>query len=79
VDELTLQSVIEAVRSQHLLHWGGTHGTSAADATIATCWDADRLDLGRVGTMPRPERLCTEAARDPWVIAWAWGRSLKES
>lgn len=56
---------------------GHTRGKSAADPTIATCWDADRLDLGRVGTMPRPERLCTEAARDPEVIAWAWGRSLR--
>ena len=57
---------------------GHTHGKTAADPTIATCWDADRLDLGRVGTRPRPERLCTEAARDPKIIAWAWGKSLGE-
>ena len=57
---------------------GHTHGKSAADPTIATCWDADRLDLGRVGTMPLPQRLCTAAARDPEVIRWAWTRSLGE-
>ena len=56
---------------------GHTHGKTAADPTIATCWDADRLDLGRVGTRPRAEYLCTEAARDPALIAWAWERSLR--
>jgi uncharacterized protein len=54
-----------------------TVGKAAPDPTIATCWDADRLDLGRVGTRPRAEYLCTEAARDPKLIAWAWERSLR--
>ncbi len=45
------------------------------DATIATCWDADRLDLGRVGIMPRPDRMCTKAARGREMIAWANARS----
>lgn len=31
--------------------------------TIGVCWDADRLDLPRVGTRPRPELLSTEPAR----------------
>jgi uncharacterized protein len=53
-----------------------TVGQAHADPTIATCWDADRLDLGRIGTMPRAERLCTEAARAPEVIAWGWARSV---
>lgn len=56
---------------------GHTRGGTVAEITIATCWDADRLDLARVGKTPRPERLCTEAARDPAVIAWACGRSLR--
>jgi len=54
-----------------------TAGRVTSDLTIGTCWDADRLDLGRVGITPLPERLCTDAARDPEVIAWAWGRSLR--
>ncbi len=43
---------------------GHTHQASHADITIATCWDADRLDLGRTGIEPDPARLCTEAARN---------------
>lgn len=56
---------------------GHTRGGTDAEVTVATCWDADRLDLARVGRTPRPERLCTEAARDPRVIAWASARSLR--
>jgi uncharacterized protein len=48
-----------------------TSGTTTDDPTIGTCWDADRLDLLRVGTRPDPRYLVTEAARDPEVIAWA--------
>lgn len=33
------------------------------DPTIGICWDADRLDLPRVGVAPDPKRLSTEAAR----------------
>jgi uncharacterized protein len=33
------------------------------DITIATCWDADRLDLGRVGVNPDPQLLNTEIAK----------------
>jgi uncharacterized protein len=50
-------------------------GLTEADVTVQTCWDADRLDLGRVGIRPHPSRLCTAAARDPVVIDWAWRRS----
>lgn len=39
--------------------------------TVATCWDADRLDLGRVGITPRAEFLSTQAARDPRFMTWA--------
>jgi hypothetical protein len=30
--------------------------------TIGTCWDADRLDLGRVGIFPSPQFLSKEAS-----------------
>ncbi len=52
-----------------------TDGETEADITIQTCWDADRLDLGRVGIVPDPSRLCTEAARDADLIAWATQRA----
>jgi uncharacterized protein len=50
-------------------------GLTEADVTVQTCWDADRLDLGRIGVEPDPRRLCTAAARDPSVIEWAFRRS----
>ncbi len=56
---------------------GHTRGETVAEITVATCWDADRLDLIRVGKTPRPERLCTEAARDLEIIAWACSRSMR--
>jgi uncharacterized protein len=48
-----------------------TSGTQTDDPTIGTCWDADRLDLLRVGTRPDPRYLVTEPARDPAMIGWA--------
>jgi len=56
-----------------------THGNVEADITVQTCWDADRLDLQRAGIIPLPERLCTSAARDPNMIAWACKRSRSGS
>jgi uncharacterized protein len=52
-------------------------GRNEGDITVLTCWDADRLDLGRVGIKPHPDRLCTQAARDPGILEWAYQRSLK--
>jgi uncharacterized protein len=52
-----------------------TRGLTEADITVQTCWDADRLDLYRVGTMPDPARLCTEAARREEILTWAVERS----
>jgi uncharacterized protein len=53
-------------------------GMTEADITIQTCWDADRLDLGRIGVEPDPRRLCTPAAQDPDVIEWAFRRSQRQ-
>ena len=50
---------------------GHTHGKYHEDLTVLTCWDADRLDLGRVGIVPEPDWLSTAAARSPCVIASA--------
>jgi uncharacterized protein len=63
-----------------LLHTACSHHTDGmidGDITVVTCWDADRLDLARSGIKPIPSRLCTEAAKDPEIIAWANQRSLE--
>ena len=51
-------------------------GLYEADITVQTCWDADRLDLGRVGIKPNPNRLCTEVAKKSEVIEAAYQRSI---
>jgi uncharacterized protein len=38
-------------------------GFTSTDPTIGTCWDADRLDLWRVGMTPHPRYMSTEAGR----------------
>lgn len=53
-------------------------GLTEGDVTVRTCWDADRLDLGRVGIRPSAPHLCTEAARDPAFIEWAYARSIRD-
>ncbi len=46
-------------------------GRTSDDATVGACWDADRLNLWRVGIEPRPDRLSTQAAKRPARILWA--------
>ncbi|WP_435019128.1 hypothetical protein TA3x_001124 [Tundrisphaera sp. TA3] len=58
---------------------GHTHERTHPDPTIRTCWDADRLDLGRVGLTPDPRLLCTDAARDRATLAWADARGKKRT
>ena len=52
-----------------------TDGLTEADITVQVCWDADRLDLGRVGMIPAPKKLCTAAAKTWDLIGWADGRA----
>ena len=52
-----------------------TDGLTEAEITVQTCWDADRLDLGRVGIRPDPRYLCTSAARETAMIEWAYRQS----
>ena len=51
--------------------FGHTREKSHPNVTIATCWDADRLDLPRVGIIPVPHKLCTEYAKDEHLIELA--------
>ena len=48
------------------------------DPTVAACFDADRLDLGRVGNRPDPDFLCTPQAREQETITWALKRSISD-
>ena len=57
--------------AQAIRHHSG--GEVSTDVTIQSCWDADRLDLGRVGIRPRADRLCTDAARA--LMPWAQRRA----
>ena len=52
-----------------------TTGTAHPDITVRTCWDADRLDLWRVGIRPHPRRLTTEPAQQREFIRAAMERS----
>ena len=48
-----------------------TNGGVGPDPTVGVCWDADRLNLWRVGIRPSPRLLSTEAARSGERILWA--------
>lgn len=43
-------------------------GLTEADQAVQICWDADRLDLGRVGIEPDPFYLCTSVAKQASII-----------
>ena len=52
-------------------------GKVSDDATIQTCWDSDRLDLGRVGIHPSPKFLSSEASI--FIdLAYDWSRGGHE-
>ena len=40
-----------------------TGGQISDDPTIGTCWDADRLDIGRVGIIPHERYMSTKPGR----------------
>ena len=53
-------------------------GYTEADITVQVCWDADSLDLGRVGIKPATHRLCTASAKSVDVLEAAYERSVEE-
>jgi uncharacterized protein len=76
----TLQGSVLSLSDEHLERLAyacayHTDGLTEADITVQTCWDADRLDLGRVGIRPQARYLCTPAAKDVEMIRWAFARS----
>ena len=61
-----------------LLHYAccrHTDGLTEADVTVQACWDADRLDLGRVGMTPMAKYLCTSYAKQRHVMREACRRA----
>jgi len=62
--------LIEAIRFH-------SHGRLSRDPTVQACWDADRLDLGRIGDRPDPNYLGTRIARDPEFLKEALHRSKR--
>lgn len=77
--------VVQALYAEGLLHITATqleqvsyacehHSDRYAqsdDITIQTCWDADRLDLWRVGIEPNPALLYTHKAKQTQTIQYA--------
>ena len=63
----------ELLQTACILH---ADGLTEAEITIQTCWDADRLDLWRVGMWPDPRKLCTAAAKEWEMLQWSQGRSV---
>jgi uncharacterized protein len=43
--------------------------------TVQACWDADRLDLGRVGKTPIVDYFGTAIAKEPKTVTWATKRA----
>jgi uncharacterized protein len=68
LDDVRFELLYEACR----LH---SDGHMTGEPTLLACWDADRLDLGRVGITPHPRRLATDAARG--MVDWAHRRAVE--
>jgi uncharacterized protein len=80
----TLQGNIFALSSSELntlkdACYYHSQDTCRGNVTMQTCYDADRLDLGRPGVHIKvdPYYLCTEAAKDPEMISWAYQQSQR--
>lgn len=54
---------------------GHTSDLHVPDPTIQTCWDADRLDIGRCGFDVDPHFLGTRAAKSSQMITYAMSAS----
>jgi uncharacterized protein len=67
--------VIEDARMELLeeaLRWHN-HGQVSTDPTIGTCWDADRMDLIRMGMIPDSDLMSTAYARQ-WAASYEASR-----
>jgi len=71
VEDDEMELLLEACRYH-------SDGFIDADLTVQACWDADRLDLGRVGVRPDPRCLCTGYAKRPVIVEAAYSRSIQQ-
>jgi uncharacterized protein len=74
---------IGATQLELLQHACAEHadGFVSPDPTVGACWDADRLDLPRVGITPDPSLLSTaraRAGRDPFLRTPDWSTLYTE-
>ena len=67
-DDALFEKLVEAIHDHTLV-------TYSTDPDISTCWDADRLDIGRVGVKPNPRLLNNAIAKDKRILNWAYKRS----
>ena len=67
LNDVQLDNLCFAIRN----HSGGE---LSIDPTIQTCWDSDRLDLGRVGITPSPKFISDVASE---MIDYAYDLSIK--
>ena len=49
-------------------------GSRHDDVTVQTCWDADRLDLSRIGVRPKTRLLAERTGRERELLDLAWRR-----
>ena len=70
-------SDLEVLKEACVYH---SHPSCRGNITMKTCYDADRLDLGRHGVsiIPDLRYLCTEAAQDPDMMDRAYKRSQRD-
>ena len=57
IEDEQLELLCEACRHHH-------QGMTSDELTIGTCWDADRMDLPRVGIQPDPQRMNTQEGHE---------------
>jgi uncharacterized protein len=82
IDELLADKIVltdvQRRQLEFAIRYHSDSSVQTDDITVQVCWDADRLDLGRVGIRPDPHYLHTWKARDPEFLEAAFQRSLKE-
>lgn len=69
-DDSEFEKLLTAIRDH-------TTVINTRDLDIATCRDADRLDIGRVGMRPQRRYLNTDIAKTERILNWAYKRSKR--